>query len=195
MNRLLTIDEDHDRAYARDRMSRYGAYVRARAHRFVDWDEKTITDAEQFAALAFEIGLSPIMAPPYVRSHPRAVNVAAHVDEDGRHAVQVDLAITTPAALTASLPDARRGWQRTYTVASDRPDDWWYEPGDNDMATVITTLTARVPFPAADLLPGASYDDHGNPHVPTAQLAVRTLVDHVNAELGNLADTVLGRCA
>lgn len=181
---VVWLDEDYDRAYASDGVSRFGAYLRQSAHRFLSWDEEPTTDAAMFAATAFEVGCAPVMAPPYVATHPRVVGLAAHCDDDDRRAVRVELAVDVPREFATVLPRGWRGWQHS--------DDGhrWYEPGDNDRPAAVLTLTVRVPFPAVDLLPGTAYDDHGNPHVPTAKDAVRALAAHVNAHLAGVLDTL-----
>jgi hypothetical protein len=180
---LLWLDERYDTRYASDGESRYGAYLRQAAHRFVDLDEP-IRDAGLFAATAFEIGCSPIMSPPYVHTHPRAVSVVPHGDEDGRRALTVMLAIEVPTDTQVLLPRGWRGWQHP------REDEHWYEPWDNDRPAVTTTLTVRVPFPPTTVLPEPVYDRRGNPDVSTAKDAVRALAGHTNAQLAGVLDTI-----
>lgn len=184
---LLRVNDRHDRDQASDRVSRYGAYLRDRATRFLDpWDDRPTTDPALFAAVAFEIGCSPIMAPPYITTHPRVAAVGVHCDDDARRAIRLDLALDLPTDLRHALPGGCQGWQRDYHGG-------FYPPDNNDRPAATGVLTVRVPFPPADHLPAVFYDQHDNPHVPTAQTAVRVLVAHINTELADMLAAVTGR--
>jgi hypothetical protein len=183
-DRLVWIDEITDRELASDGVSRYGAYLRQGAHRFLDWNEAPTSDPAAFTATAFEIACSPVMSPPYVVTYPRVLTCVPHRDEDGRRALQVDLAMGLPARMRAALPPDWRGWQQT-------SGGMFYAPWDNDCTAVYATVTVRLPFPAADRLPGPAYD-HGDPHTPTVHDAVRVLVAHANTELADLLTAITG---
>lgn len=176
-DRLLWIDEITDRELASDGVSRYGAYLRQAAHRFQDWDEEPTSDPATFAAQAFEIACTPIMSPPYVVTHPRVITCVPHRDEDGRYAVQFELAVGMAQRFRLALPSGWRGWQQTRNGV-------YFAPWDNDYPAAYATATVRLPFPHPDRLPTPAYD-HGAPHTPTAQHAVRVLVAHANAALGD----------
>ncbi|MFI6498718.1 hypothetical protein [Nonomuraea typhae] len=105
--------------------ARYGAYVRQREHLFAEmWrDDPTA----EFAALAWRIARSPIMAPPYLRSHGRVLTAELHVSRsDGALIAVVELATSQPEALRRLLCDEEGRWW------SDWPSDSWtgrlYEP-------------------------------------------------------------------
>lgn len=183
-NRLVWIDEITDQELASDGVSRYGAYLRQGAHRFLDWDDEPTGDPAAFAAQAFEIACSPIMSPPYVVTHPRVLTCVPHRDEDDRRALQVELAVGLPTRVRTALPRDWRGWQQT-------SGGMFYAPWDNDRTAAYATVTVRLPFPAADRLPLCTFDG-GFPHTPTAQAAVQVLVDHTNTELAGLLAAITG---
>jgi len=185
---LLWVNDSYDREYASDGVSRYGAYLRQRATQFLDpWEDVPTTEASLFAAIAFEIASGPVMSPGYVGSHPRVTDLRLHCDDDGRRAIQLDLAISLPSELRRAMPLRWQDWQQPRGE-----DGRWQQPYDNDRLTVTTAITVRVPFPAADLLPGAFYDQHGNPDTPAAQGAVAVLVAHVNTELAGVFVALTG---
>lgn len=183
-DRLVWIDNTTDRELASDGVSRYGAYLHQGAHRFLDWDDEPTSDPAAFAAAAWEIATSPVMSPPYVVTHPRVITCVPHRDEDGRRALQVDVAMRLPARVRAALPPVWRGWQHTRRGP-------FYAPWDNDRTAVYATVTVRLPFPATDRLPAAAYDG-GLPHTPTAKDAVRVLVAHANTALAGLLAAITG---
>lgn len=187
-DRLLWIDEITDRELASDGVSRFGAYLRQGAHRFLDWDDMPTRDPAAFAARAFEIATTPIMSPPYVVTHPRVITCVPHRDEDDRHALHIDMAMGLPARVRTELPGFWRGWQQT-------SGGMFYAPWDNDRPAAYATVTFRVPFPPVDHLPAPAYD-HGagrSPHIPTAQAALLALVAHANDALaGGLLATLTG---
>lgn len=176
-DRLLWIDETTDRELASDGVSRYGAYLRQAGHQFLDWDDRPTADPAEFAARAFEIACTPIMSPPYVVTHPRVTTCIPHRDEDARHALHVDLAVGMTQRIRLALPPGWRGWQQTRS-------GMYFPPWDNDYPAAYATIAVRLPFPPLARLPVPAYQ-HGKPHTPTAQYAVRVLVEHANAELGN----------
>jgi hypothetical protein len=159
------VDEDYDREYASDGVSRYWSSLRRRSGQF-RWDGMVTRDPELFALTAFEIGSPPIMSPGYVRHHPRVQHVTRLRDDYGRYALAVDLA----APLPAGAPDYLSGW----SWAGWCEDQGWAPPWDNDRPAAYTTLTIRMPV-SADWLPKATYDESGNPSWLPVQLAVHTL--------------------
>lgn len=167
------VDDDYDREYASDGVSRYGAYLRSRAGQF-RWDGTVTRDPELFALTAFEIGSPPIMSPGYVRRHPRIQHVARHSDDYGRYALAVDLAAPMPASAPSYL--AGRSW------AGWCEDQGWSPPWDNDRPAAYTTLTIRMPV-SAEWLPCAAYDQSGNPSWLPVQLAVRALCERLSSVL------------
>jgi hypothetical protein len=176
-DRLLWIDETTDRELASDGVSRYSAYLRQATHRFLDWDDQPTSNPATFAAQAFEIACAPIMSPPYVVTHQRVLTCAPHRDDDGRYALQFDVAVGMAQGIRLALPVRWRAWQMTR-------DGVYYAPWDNDYPAAYATITLRLPFPPLDRLPAPAYNG-GEPHTPTAQYAVRVLVEHVNAALGD----------
>jgi hypothetical protein len=175
MSAAFWVDDRYDQDMASDGCSRYGAYVRQKAHMFREGDD-WIEDNVRFALTAWRIAQAPIMWPGYVRNHPRILDNCEHWDDEGRAALAIDLAwpLPTQVARTAMRLDWY-GWEP--------PDERWIEPYDNDRPAAFATLVVRVPLPAGRL-PTPRYQN-AVPHVHTAQLAVRTICGliHNTAEL------------
>ena len=142
----FAVDETYDRDYSDDGRSRFGAYLRQRADAFADGDGPT-ADRCSFAISAWRIAQSPIMAPGYVRRHPRVLGTDTHWDDEHRVAITVQLAAALPAALVRAIDGWRwRGWEQVgYTETR------WVEPYDNDRPAAFTIVTVRVPLTDAVL--------------------------------------------
>lgn len=173
------VDDDYDQDNASDSHSRYGAYLRDRAHRF-DGEESPA----RFAVLAMEIGSSPIMTPGYVRAHSRICDWTPYSDDYSNIAFDVSLIVPRPVVVSASLGSGWRDW-----VSDGYGDNHrWMTPYEADRPAAWTTLTVRVPLNDA-LLPAPAYDAMGCPRVRVAQNAVRTVCRHLSIALaGVLAD-------
>lgn len=175
------IDHAYDVDHAGDRRSRYGAYLYSRARQFHDDGEPT-DDPVEFAALAFTIGSSPVMAPGYVRNHPRVRHVSWCWDDDYRAAFEVQIVAPLPDPIAAAIRRDGRTW-------ADWHREWhgeaWCEPYDNDRPGAFTVVTVRVPIdPAA--LPAPLYGPTGVPDLATAQAAVAAVCAQLNADLAGI---------
>jgi hypothetical protein len=169
----FTVDETYDRDYSSDGRSRFGAYLRERSHMFRDGDG-LMTESGAFALSAWRIAQSPIMAPGYVRTHPRVLSTEAYRDDDHRVAITVQVAAPLPAALVRAIDGWRwRGWERVGFTETR-----WVEPYDNDRPAAFTTVALRVPLAAA-ALPAPRYRA-GVPETATAKRAVRAICDLLN---------------
>src|ERR1017187_6240513 len=89
------IDIDYDRENATDGVSRYAAYVRQAAASFEPWSDND--QAVELAVFAWQQATGPVMAPGYVRRHPRiAAARLARSDWDGSLLATVDLVMPPP---------------------------------------------------------------------------------------------------
>ena len=73
-------DDEYDREHASDGVSRYGHYVRSAARSGLmaecwdgTWDDDQVRRV-RFACAAWETASSPVMAPGYIRRHPRVLS-------------------------------------------------------------------------------------------------------------------------
>jgi hypothetical protein len=173
--RVFEPDEEYDRNYASDRVSRYGVYLAQYQHLFCE-DGQPTTDAGWFAQAAWRIAQTPTMSPPYVRRHGRVQDTCVRSDEDGRQALCVDLAVSSaPEAVELAYPWRR--WTRD-------EHGHWLGPDDFARPNVVTVLRVAVPLDAARL-PQPRY--HGDqPDVATAKRAVQAICATVNATLASV---------
>jgi hypothetical protein len=181
------IDDEYDREQASDGISRYGAYVRRATSLGESWDgtwEDPDIRQARFAAAAWSTATGPVMAPGYVRHHPRVLaGRVAYNAWDGTLNGLVRVVIPWPQPLAQS-----RAWQSG--------DSWWQdwpvekfgggracyrEPGDEEIAArrylmasaaLIFPLSART-LPAAPAGPRDDLEDR-------AREAVRVLTDAMN---------------
>lgn len=157
------VDDDYDRDYASDGISRYGAYLRAQAHEFADCD-----DAGDFAALAWKIATGPIMAPGYVRrGWPRVQGVSFGYHEDG---------LLTRVEIDAPLPVelAKLSGYRSWEVE----DGAYWEP--TRFPALLATVTSLHVIPR-ELIPAVA--DPTRPDTRVAKDVVRSLVFRLNEHL------------
>jgi hypothetical protein len=170
------IDREHDRAYASDRVSRYGAYLTGHAELFDPWGEApggVTGDPVEFAIAAFRIATGPIMSPGYVRWHGRVCDHAAtRSDHDSGLLLSVTLAVPSPLR----LPWSWRGWERDFHGRYLEPDD--RRPvGLARLELRWPVATDQVPTPGRLRRPGL-------PNLRDATGAVEALVEQVNATCG-----------
>ncbi|WP_433516462.1 hypothetical protein ACQP2T_13370 [Nonomuraea sp. CA-143628] len=191
--RAFWVDTDYDREAASDSVSRYGFYVRDRADRFGeawDWQE---TGQARFAATAWRVATSPIMAPGYVRFHPRLLSARVDVNDwDGSLIGTADLVTPWPQPLAAS-----RDWRTEDTWWRDWPTEpnWstdtvrYLDPGGEQLADGAHFLMASAalvfPLPTRPLptLP---------PSPPTDLAALaRTHVNALVTEMNRIVTPVI----
>lgn len=182
----FTTDDRYDRENASNGRSRYGAYLDHHRHLFLD-DGVTTADVVWFAFSAWEIASSPIMAPGYLRTHPRVLATEPCWDDDSRPALAIRLAAPHTQEITRALGSTVRGWEPYRDVDGEVID--WLEPWHNDRLSAYATLTVRVPV-QPDVLPTPRYRS-GVPDTATAQHAVKTLCALMNPPIGLLV-AVLG---
>jgi hypothetical protein len=135
-----------------------------------------------FAFSAWEIANSPIMAPGYVRTHPRVLAAAPHWDEDGRPALTVRLAAPTPRCVPEVLGRNINTWETPRGTDGDIYA--WSEPCNNTTVSVFATLTVRIPV-NTEVLPTPAYRA-GIPDTETAMHAVKVLCSTANTIVNGL---------
>jgi hypothetical protein len=169
---VFAPDDEYDRIYASNSVSRYSVYLAQYAVLFKEGDEPT-KDAGRFAGAAWRIALPPIMAPGYVHAHGRVQRVEVRGDEEQRLAACVDLAVSS-APEAAGLVYPWRRWIR-------EDGGCWREPDDYAHPAALTVLRVAVPL-AGVPLPDPCYR-HGLPDTTSAKQAVRAVCVTVNAAL------------
>jgi hypothetical protein len=173
------VEEDYDREYASDGRSRYGAYLAMHTREFTDTDVDAPTaDPRLFAAAAFTIACAPIMAPGYVRRHPRVHGLSWCWDDEQRVAFEVGLVAPLPEPIAKLL--SGRGWD-----GWQRYRQTWWEPDANDRPGAYTVVTVRVPLPA-ELVPTPAYTRAGLPELHTARHAVRAVCRQLYGHLDSI---------
>jgi hypothetical protein len=177
---LVSVDEEYDRLSASDGVSRYGVYLRSRAHLFSD--EGAPLDPVGFTVLAWEIANSPVMSPSYVRRRRdvTAVTCRRAAETDGLVA-DVEMRVRWPAALNGL--GALAGW-RTWALEEGRGDQppGYVEPSD-DRPALLVTAHLWVPFPP-EKLPAPRRARPGEVDVADAKRAVAAVCGHVNLAAG-----------
>jgi len=157
--RAFWIDADYDREMASSGGSRYGIYVHDRAETFReawDWEE---TLPARFAATAWRVATGPIMAPGYVRRHPRLLSGQVEVNDwDGTLVGNASLVTPWPQALAAS-----RDWRTEGTWWRDWPTEpnWgtdtvrYLDPGGEQISGgqhfLMTSAALVFPLPTGSL--------------------------------------------
>src|SRR5512135_182732 len=155
------VDRDHDRKYASDGISRYGAYLRDAA--FEPWTDND--QAVEWAVFAWRRATGPVMSPGYVRYHPRVL--AAGLERsgwDGGLVAGVSLVSSWPEQLKTALARGLRLGDRD-TYWQDWPAEClggtisYFEPGEAEIAArpyllltislQFTVRSAALPEPPA----------------------------------------------
>jgi hypothetical protein len=180
------IDQEYDRDQASDGISRFGAYVRKSTALADCWDgtwDDPGTRQAGFAAAAWLTATGPVMAPGYVRHHPRVLTGTVACNAwDGTLNGLVRLVTPWPQPLAQS--DA---WHSADCWWEDWPtqphgDTVYYRKPDDDEAAARRYLMASAalifPLPAAALpaAPAGPRDDLED----RAREAVRVLTYAMN---------------
>ncbi|MGW5410747.1 hypothetical protein [Actinomadura geliboluensis] len=192
------VDEEYDREYASDGVSRYGAYVRDRldssfAECWETWGEPSSRRVE-FASAAWRTATGPVMAPGYVRSNSRVLGARVERSQwDGSLIAAVSLVAPWPAALARSLDwQGGRRWRDWPTELRGDGYDF-VEPTEQDVAgapfmQASLALTFTVPvdqLPEAPEGPDDGVED-------CARQAVEGLVVDLNRAVGPVLDVLAG---
>jgi hypothetical protein len=102
---LFVFNDTEDRDRASDGVSRYGAYLRDHAEEFRTLfdqiDDRAVTrDPGEFAAAAWKVATSPIMAPPYLGwTAERLISVSFSAGWESWLIAEVQVAVPRPQVL------------------------------------------------------------------------------------------------
>jgi hypothetical protein len=176
MSPIVSVDEDYDRDYAADGISRFGGYVRQRAHLFVDdWEPLSPVT---FAVTVWTVANGPVMSPGYVRIRESIGGVSCrHGDEPGLLLAEVDIRLPWPAAMHGA--ECLGGWG-SWSGAGSAVDDESGQP-DERRPALLVSARLRIPIPEA-LLPVPSR--FAGLDVSVAKRAVAVICEQVNAHAG-----------
>jgi hypothetical protein len=178
---LVWVDDTHDREAASDGVSRYGAYLRDRAHLFDD--DGAPLDTVSFAVLAWRTASSPVMAPGYVNLRRDVTAVTCRPGEEpGLLVADVEVRLPWPPDLPWGPMTGWQSWQRTRSWSGDEPDSY-ADPRREDRPALLVTAHLRVPV-RDDQLQAPRRSRPGRPDTGDAKRVVRTLCRLVNAEAG-----------
>lgn len=191
---IAWTDDAYDRDYSSDGISRFGAYVRQRAHLFID-DWEPLSPAT-FAATVWTIATAPVMSPPYVGLRHDVCDVICHVGEDG-DCLLAQLEVRLP------WPNGLRGNGKLAAWSSWRPADKWdydgphlMEPAE-DRPALLASAVLRLPIPDAQLPAPCRF---AALDVAVAKRAVAVVCEHLNthaapvlAELATASQIGVGR--
>jgi hypothetical protein len=186
MNPRVNVDEIYDRENSSNRVSRYGVYLRQRAHWF-EPDELKPMSPTAFAVQAWRIACSPVMSPGYVRLGPDVSDVTCrHADEPGLMVADIEVRLPWPHALQcAELTGGWKGWARSRDYDGRRPH---LDP-DDDRAALLFTVELRVPIRESDLPPAPSVGAQVD--VADAKRSVAAVCRMVNDTAGPLVSALL----
>lgn len=187
MNPLVSVDEIYDRENSSNRVSRYGVYLRQRAHWF-EPDEFEPMSPTAFAVQAWRIACSPVMSPGYVRLGPDVWDVTCrHGDEPGLMVADVAVRLPWPSALyRAELTRGWTGWAQWPNLADGRRPQ--LNP-DDDRAALLFTVELRVPIRESDLPPAPCVGAQAE--VADAKRSVAAVCRLVNDTAGPLVFALL----
>ena len=181
------IDQEYDRDQANDGVSRFGAYVRKATAPAECWDgtwDDPGTQQARFAAAAWSTATGPVMAPGYVRHHPRVLTGTVACNTcDGTLNGLVRLVTPWPQPLAQSHAwHPADPWWEDWPTQPYGGDTVYYRKPDDDetaarrylmgSAALIFPLSARA-LPAAPAGPRDDIEDK-------AREAVRVLARAMN---------------
>ncbi|WP_242903707.1 hypothetical protein [Actinomadura terrae] len=188
------VDEDYDREYASDGVSRFGAYVRDRlssafAECWEDFGDSPGVRLAEFASASWRTASGPVMAPGYVRSHTRVLDAQVHRSAwDGSLIGSVSLVAPWPERLLRSYR-----WQGDLSWR-----DWPTELRGEGYEFVhpMEEDVTRRPFLQASVALSLPVPMHRLPAVPCGprdgvEWAARAMVSALVAELNALVGPVL----
>jgi hypothetical protein len=190
------IDADDDRERASDGKSRYGAYVRQNIKGFAEcWDGTWDTALHvRFAAEAWRVATGPIMAPGYVRRHPRILGARLEYSYwDGSLSANVELITPWPGPLRQSsqwIKQIGHGWWHDWPMDFG---DTYYDPGDEDISKrpyLLASAALRFTVPDSQLPQPPSAEPADAELVDLAQQSVAVLVAELNRIVGPVIQTL-----
>lgn len=182
-------DDVYDREHASDGVSRYGHYVRSAARSALmaecwdgTWDDDGVRRV-RFAIAAWETASSPVMAPGYIRRHPRVLSGGVeYCAWDGSLTGVAALAAPWPQPLARSRGWQAGGWRDWPGEPSFGGGRFYRPPGEDEVASGRYLLTtARLVFPVPPSGLPAAPSGPGDGLEDAAREAVAVLVAAMNA--------------
>ncbi|MEO3869556.1 hypothetical protein ABGB18_12055 [Nonomuraea sp. B12E4] len=193
--RAVWIDAGYDREMASDRVSRYGHYVRDHVEHFREaWDWEQPSPA-RFAATAWQVATGPIMAPGYVRRHPRLLSAQVEVNDWDGSLIGLAAVVTPWPQPLASSREWRAGeWWRDWPTEPDFGTDTvrYLDPGGQEISRgqhfLMASAALAFPLPTQPLpvLP----PQPGGPLADLVTLA-RAYVEVLVAEMNRVLSPVI----
>lgn len=183
---LARVDDAHDRDFASDRYSRYGAYLNQHLGDFHEYGEpSTPLTAPEFAAAAWRVATSPVMSPGYVRIRPDIDRITPFFTEEGRLMLRVMVPLVH-GDLAGRVPGSWRDWEADrYGDAEDGTYARLLAPDDRQ--AVLVTAEARVIVDHVLIEP-----QHvcGPGLLSDARQAVQILADYLNKDAAPAVDAL-----
>lgn len=193
---LVRIDDDYDREYADDGVSRFGAYLRQRPKEFRDsWRDEPapVGDPEEFAWLAWRVATTPVMSPGYVRFRSDLHGIALHRDDDDGSLyadVRVPLQHHHIGGGSKRFPYAWQDWE-TERNFGDGEYPSLLEPRPSERPSVLASVVVRVPGQKwTGLVTPTAYE--GRILLDEARETLAAVVRNVNADAGPIVAKILG---
>jgi len=180
------IDADYDTEQASDGRSRYGAYVRQNLSGFAEcWDGTwDMALHVRFAAQAWRVATGPIMAPGYVRRHPRILSARLEYSYgDGSLAANVELITPWPQPLRQSsqwIKQIGHGWWHDWPMDFS---DAYNDPSDEDLAKrpyLLASAALRFTVPIGQFAHPPSAEPAAEELTELASQSVAVLVTELN---------------
>lgn len=188
---LVIVDDIADRRDASDGRSRYGAYIAHHAGHFHE-DGDPLRPTE-FAAAAWRIATSPVMAPGYVAVRPDIDRVEVYVDHDG--GVQLCAKIGLRHGALARRPTGHPlDWERAPWSRPGEPRPALAAPERTDRPAVLVTATVLLPIPDT-ILTTPTTAGPGRTLTDEAKTVVAALARHANTHLAPLVADLVGGAA
>ncbi|RKE19627.1 hypothetical protein [Streptomyces sp. TLI_171] len=186
---LALIDDIDDKERASDGRSRYGSYLALNARHLHD-DGEPLSPAA-FAAAAWRIATSPVMAPGYVRIRPDLASFAAQAAEYDPDVLLLRLTVPLRHQALAHRPTGRPADWSTYRSAwTDEQFAARVEPEHFDRTALLLTAELIRPVPD-ELLFDPSTARPGPRMTHEAKQVVHSLAEYANTHVGPAVASLL----
>ena len=184
---LALVDDEHDKTYASDGYSRFGAYLTQHASDFEAWAPHALSPVE-FATAVWRIATGPIMSPGYVRIRTDLNSITLGVaDQDGSLHARIAVPLFH-GDLTARLPYSFRDWERS--SYRDHGYDEVVYPPDNKPSVLAV---ASVSVPVSNQILIAPTHVGGHRLVDEARQVVGLLASEINRAAGPVVQSLRTR--
>ncbi|GGQ66196.1 hypothetical protein [Kitasatospora griseola] len=185
--RTLALIDDKERAS--DGRSRYGSYLALNARHLHD-DGQPLSPAA-FAAAAWRIATSPVMAPGYVRIRPDLASLTVVSAEDDGSSLLLRLAVPVRHQALAHRPAGRPAdWAAYRSPWTEDRFARLIEPEQLDRTALLVTAELVRPV-SGRLLVDPSTARPGPRMTHEAKQVVNSLVEYANDSLGGAVANLL----